>query len=43
MEVWDQDYVDEEEVGYFGKNGIGNFHFGYVRGEIGYCLIMRDG
>ena len=36
MSAWDEDYIDEEEEGYFtfdGKGG-GEFHFGYVHGRM---------
>jgi hypothetical protein len=38
METWDQDYVDMKVPGHitFGKNGIGNFQFGLVQGEMDY-------
>jgi hypothetical protein len=43
MEQWDQDYVDEEE-GYFEFNDRrwGDFHFGYVHGQMD-CRLTRDG
>ena len=43
MEVWDQEYVNMEVPGHFTfkKGGIGNFHFGLVRGEMD-CRIERD-
>ena len=45
MDQWDQDYIDEEVEGFFEfqPNGIGSFHFGYVRGEINYRAATRDG
>ncbi|HUY89021.1 MAG TPA: hypothetical protein VMV10_09825 [Pirellulales bacterium] len=45
MEQWDQDYVDEEEEGYFefDQNGNGVFHFGYVHGQMDCQLTTRDG
>ena len=41
----DQDYVDEEEEGYFefDAKGWGSFHFGYVHGTIDGRLTTRDG
>ena len=45
MSAWDQDFIDEEEEGYFefdGKGG-GEFHFGYVHGQMGCKLTTRDG
>ncbi len=45
MSAWDQDFVDEEEEGYFefDDKGWGQFHFGYVHGTIDGRLITRDG
>src|SRR6516165_873504 len=45
MEQWDQDYVDEEEEGFFEFNdrGWGEFHFGYVHGRMDCRLTTRDG
>lgn len=45
MELWDQDFVDEEVEGYFefGKGGLGEFQFGYVSGDIDYDLTDRGG
>lgn len=45
MSAWDRDYIDEEEDGYFefdGKAG-GEFHFGYVHGDMDCRLTTRDG
>lgn len=44
MEMWDQDFVDAEVQGYFefGPDGLGNFQFGYVSGEIDYLDTIRD-
>jgi hypothetical protein len=44
MEQWDQDYVDEEEEGYFEftDKGWGQFHFGYVHGQMD-CRLTRQG
>jgi len=45
MSVWDQDFVDEEEEGYFDfdDEGGGEFHFGYVRGRMDCRSTTRDG
>jgi len=45
MENWDQDFVDEEEEGYFEfeKNNLGQFHFGYVHGHMDCHITTRDG
>jgi hypothetical protein len=45
MDQWDQEFIDEEVEGYFNfqRNGVGSFHFGYVRGEIDYRVATRDG
>ena len=45
MELWGQDFVDEEVEGYFEfeSNGTGSFQFGYVRGQIDHQLSERDG
>ncbi|HIE99878.1 MAG TPA: hypothetical protein EYG03_11930 [Planctomycetes bacterium] len=44
MEVWDQDFVDEEVSACieFKKNGLGEFHFGYVRCDIDWEESERD-
>lgn len=45
MSEWDQDFIDEEEEGYFEfneKNG-GQFHFGFVHGQMDCRLTTRDG
>jgi len=45
MEQWEQDYIDEEEEGYFEfdeKSG-GEFHFGYVHGSMDFRLTTREG
>src|SRR5579859_1289610 len=45
MSAWDQDFIDEEEEGYFefdGKGG-GEFHFGYVHGSMDCKPTTRDG
>lgn len=40
MDLWDQDYIDMEVEGYFNfnKDGLGNFQFGLVKGEIDYKI-----
>lgn len=45
MDQWEQDFVDEEEEGYFefDDKGWGQFHFGYVHGTIDGRLTTRDG
>jgi hypothetical protein len=44
MDAWDQDFVDEEEEGYFEftDKGRGEFHFGYVHGQMDCHLTTRD-
>ena len=44
MEQWDQEYVDEEEGRYFEFNdkGRGEFHFGYVHGQMD-CRLTTPG
>jgi len=45
MEQWDQDFVNEETQGYFrfDRSGRGDFHFGYVQGEMDCRYVVRDG
>ncbi len=45
MSAWEQDFIDEEEEGYieFGNNDQGDFHFGYVHGQMDCRLTTRDG
>jgi hypothetical protein len=45
MSMWDDDYINKEVPGFFdfGKDNLGSFHFGYVRGELDYRLTQRDG
>lgn len=45
MSVWDQEFVDEEEEGYFefDQKNNGQFHFGYVHGHMDCRLTTRDG
>ncbi len=45
MSAWDQEFIDEEEEGYFEfdqKDG-GQFHFGYAHGQMDCRLTTRDG
>jgi hypothetical protein len=50
MSAWEQDFVDEEEEGYFefGENDQGEFHFGYVHGHMdpaqgrGWAVVRGD-
>ena len=45
MSAWDEDYIDEEEEGFFEfdeKRG-GEFHFGYVHGHMDCKPTTRDG
>ena len=45
MSAWDEDYIDEEEEGFFefAEKGSGEFHFGYVHGRMDCVLTTRDG
>ncbi len=45
MSAWDQEFIDEEEEGYFefGQKNNGQFHFGYVHGQMDCRLTTRDG
>lgn len=45
MSAWDDEYIDEEEEGYFefDLKGNGQFHFGYVQGQMDCRLTTRDG
>ena len=45
MEQWDQEFVDAEVEGFFAfePKGNGEFQFGYVRGDIDYNEVFRDG
>ena len=45
MSAWDEDYINEEEEGYFefDDRGGGRFHFGYVHGHMDCRLTTRDG
>jgi hypothetical protein len=45
MSAWDEDFIDEEEEGYFefDEKGGSAFHFGYVHGNMNCRLTTRDG
>ena len=45
MSAWDEDFIDEEEEGFFefDEKGGGEFHFGYVQGRMDCRLTTRDG
>lgn len=45
MSAWDEEYIDEEEEGFFefDDKGSGEFHFGYVHGRMDCRLTTRDG
>ena len=45
MSAWDEDYIDEEEEGYFEFDEAvsGEFHFGYVHGHMDCRPTTRDG
>ena len=45
MQMWDQEFVDEEVPGYieFKPDGLGNFQFGYVLYGIDWRATERDG
>jgi hypothetical protein len=45
MSAWDEDYIDEEEEGYFefDDKGNGEFPFGYVHGRMNGRLATRNG
>lgn len=45
MSAWDEEFIDEEEEGYFefDQKGSGHFHFGYVHGQMDCRLTTRDG
>ena len=45
MSAWDEEFIDEEEEGYFefDEKGGGEFHFGYVQGHMDCRLTTRDG
>ena len=45
MEMWDQDFVDDEVDGYFefDNKGWGEFHFGNVHGQMDCRQTTREG
>ena len=45
MSAWDEGYINEEAEGYFefDDRGGGQFHFGYVHGDMDCRLTTRDG
>ena len=45
MSAWDEEFIDEEEEGYFefDQKGSGQFHFGYVHGHMDCRLTTRNG
>lgn len=45
MTVWDEDYFDEEVRAFieFKDKGRGEFHFGYVHGDMDCRIAERDG
>ena len=45
MSAWDEDYIDEEEEGFFefDETGSGEFNFRYVHGQMDGRLTARDG
>ncbi len=45
MSAWDEDYINEEEEGFFefDDKGSGEFHFGYVHGHMDCKLTAREG
>jgi len=45
MEMWDEDYLNEEVQAFieFEANGTGNFQFGYVQGYMDWRPGTRDG
>lgn len=45
MEAWEKDYVDEEVRAYieFRRDGVGEFQFGLVFGQMDYQRTTRDG
>ena len=44
MTEWDEDFIHEEEEGYFefDDKGWGSFHFGYVHGNMNCQLTTRN-
>jgi hypothetical protein len=45
MTEWDEDYLHEEEQAFieFSPKGSGEFHFGYVHGQMDCRATERDG
>jgi hypothetical protein len=45
MDQWDEEYLNEEGEAFieFEPHNTGQFHFGYVHGEIDYRLTAWDG
>jgi hypothetical protein len=45
MSTWDQEFIDEEEEGYFefDQKASGQFHFSCVHGQMDCRLTTRDG
>jgi hypothetical protein len=45
MSAWDEDFIDEEEEGFFefDEKGGGEFHFGYAHGQLDCRLTTPDG
>ena len=45
MTTWDEDYFNEEQQAFieFKDKGRGEFHFGYVHGDMDYRQTERDG
>ncbi len=43
MDSWDQSFVDEEEPGFIkiAPKGRGEFHFGYIHGEIDWRVSQK--
>lgn len=45
MSAWDEDFIDEVEEGYFefADNDQGEFHFGFVHGQMDCYLTQQNG
>jgi hypothetical protein len=45
MSAWGQEFIDEEEEGYFefDQKNNGQFHFGYFHGQMDCRLTTKDG
>ena len=45
MSAWDMNFIDEEQEGFFEFNdrGCGEFHFGYVHGQMDCRQTTREG